>query len=69
MHHPHTDNMGILSELHRGEKKCFGRKAKEADPRFAIRDVRIDVKHLTAHEPHKRARKDDLLRTFCLGRK
>ena len=58
----HTDNLGILNGVHRGEKKCIGPKAKEADFWVKIwkeieevrdEDIWFDVKRVRAQRTQK----------------
>ena len=42
----HTDNLGILNGVHRGEKKCIGPKAQEADIWIKIWKEMEKVGHL-----------------------
>ena len=59
----HTDSMGILNGLHRGEKMCIAPRAEEADLWIGLwegveevrdRDIRLDVMHVKAHRTQKK---------------
>ena len=72
----HTRNMGILSGLHRGDKKCIGPKAKEADPwiknmgrhrKVQDEGIKFDVTHEKAHRTLKEA-KTTLFEKFVMVR-
>ena len=64
----HVDNKGILDGLWRGENKCIGLKAKDADMWIAnklrSKEVLIEVEHVRAHRTEKERQRMSLLEKF-----